>query len=885
MRKLLFLILPFVSVWSFGQQSDATTKSNTDSQIRNAALGGVTRAIVSSMADALTDSKVNRSETLLTTGTNDYTITPGWTPDYSKFPQFKVKFVNGNTSTVTVNTIPVKKNVSTALSSGDIAAGAIYDIVYDGTNFQITLPGSGSGSGVSSVSSANADISVATGTTTPVLTLNSGSGANQIVKRDGSGNLNATTVTTIPTLSGDVSNSSNAITVIKINGTSLASLATGILKNTTTTGVPSIATGADLPVMTATIGGAVPTPPNDATKYLNGQGAFTTPSGSGTVNSGTAGQIAYYATSSSAVSGTTTGTGILTALGINIGSAGAPILFNGTGGTPSSIGLANGTGLPESGVTNLTADLAARALKNPSTRVITTSDTPTNADDGNWVEYNSASGATITIQPTSTGSWTVGATLNYRQQSTGAFTAAQGAGVTFINLSGSLVSLGAGATMVFVYKGSDVWYVFNGAKGVPTLTDGSVAFYSSTAGNLSQDNSNFFWDIGNKRLGLGLTTPASHIEIRDNTLSTTPSINSGITLSNTATSSLGVQKEPGQIYFNGKVWNTTSSTSQDVSVRLQMTPTQGNPVSANFLIGINPNGGGYTDYFLLNSSGFANAGQTVRIGTTALETNSIKRISSAQTTFESFSGIASGSALKLQYSSTFQQTSGDVGGMENFQSTVIASGTATPYNTRLDGTLNNAGTGAHTMLRIDPTITAQGGDMVAIDYNPTITSITGIHYGIRIRPAARNGWGVASPTALMHIAASTTSASSGQIKLAEGSGLTTPEDGNINYVNNNLEFTETSTVYKLAKTLTATATLDFGSTTAGNATDLTITVTGAADGDAVSIGVPNGSTLSDGAFTAWVSASNTVTIRFINNNLVTALDPASGTFRASVIKY
>lgn len=53
--------------------------------------------------------------------------------------------------------------------------------------------------------------------------------------------LTAGNVTTIPTLSGDVTNSGNAITVTKINGTSLAGLATGILKNTAGTGVPSIA--------------------------------------------------------------------------------------------------------------------------------------------------------------------------------------------------------------------------------------------------------------------------------------------------------------------------------------------------------------------------------------------------------------------------------------------------------------------------------------------------------------------------------------------------------------------------------------------------------------------------------------------------------------------
>lgn len=70
-----------------------------------------------------------------------------------------------------------------------------------------------------------------------------------------------------------------ALTVKRINGTALSGLATGILKNTTTTGVPSIATNADLPVMSATVGGAVPTPPNNTTTFLRGDGTFAAPSG------------------------------------------------------------------------------------------------------------------------------------------------------------------------------------------------------------------------------------------------------------------------------------------------------------------------------------------------------------------------------------------------------------------------------------------------------------------------------------------------------------------------------------------------------------------------------------------------------------------------------
>ena len=60
---------------------------------------------------------------------------------------------------------------------------------------------------------------------------------------------NVATVVTNANLTGDVTSIGNASTVVALNGTVLSSLATGILKNTTASGVPSIAVAADYPTL------------------------------------------------------------------------------------------------------------------------------------------------------------------------------------------------------------------------------------------------------------------------------------------------------------------------------------------------------------------------------------------------------------------------------------------------------------------------------------------------------------------------------------------------------------------------------------------------------------------------------------------------------------
>lgn len=94
------------------------------------------------------------------------------------------------------------------------------------------------------------------GSSTPTLAVTgttSVSGANTGDQTNISGN--AATVTTNANLTGDVTSVGNATTVVKINGTTMSSLGTGILKNTTATGVPSIAVAGDFPTLNQSTSG------------------------------------------------------------------------------------------------------------------------------------------------------------------------------------------------------------------------------------------------------------------------------------------------------------------------------------------------------------------------------------------------------------------------------------------------------------------------------------------------------------------------------------------------------------------------------------------------------------------------------------------------------
>ena len=156
-------------------------------------------------------------------------------------------------------------------------AGTDYAVATNGTNAQfLTSNGAGGfGTAVSSTGTGAVVLATSPTLTTPDL------GTPSVLVLTNATGLPAAAM---PGLTGDVTSSAGSVatTVVKINGTTLSGLATGILKNTTATGVPSIAVaGTDYSV---------------ATNGINGQ-ALTS---NGTGGFGTAVTLATVATSGSA---------------------------------------------------------------------------------------------------------------------------------------------------------------------------------------------------------------------------------------------------------------------------------------------------------------------------------------------------------------------------------------------------------------------------------------------------------------------------------------------------------------------------------------------------------------------------------------------------------
>lgn len=131
------------------------------------------------------------------------------------------------------------------------------------------------------------------------------------------------------------------------------------------------------------------------------------------------------------------GTGVAAALAINTGSAGAPVLFNGAGGTPSSLTLTSATGLPLAGLASAayaTAATASTLVERDANVNVTTN----NTFNGFTTTATAAGTTTLSITSTPIQVWTGSTTQTVKLPTT---SVPAGAQYLFLNNSTGTVTV------------------------------------------------------------------------------------------------------------------------------------------------------------------------------------------------------------------------------------------------------------------------------------------------------------------------------------------------------------------------------------------------------------------------------------------------------------
>ena len=170
------------------------------------------------------------------------------------------------------------------------------------------------------------------------------------------------------------------------------------------------------------------------------------------------------AASGSLLSKLTPGAGVATALAVNVGSAGAPVVNGGVLGTPSSGTLSGCSGLPAAGVTGtavVTADTRLSGL-GAADATHDANYTLLPADAGTGLFHSSASAHAWTIDTNANQALPVGSVVVFTTgQTSGVVTLTPAGGVTFERCDGTAGTgartMAAASTATARQRSTDVW--------------------------------------------------------------------------------------------------------------------------------------------------------------------------------------------------------------------------------------------------------------------------------------------------------------------------------------------------------------------------------------------------------------------------------------------
>jgi len=389
----------------------------------------------------------------------------------------------------------------------------------------------------------------------------------------------------------------------------------------------------------------------------------------------------------------------------------------------------------------------------------------------------------------------------------------------------------------------------NIAAFVPALTATRIGFGDGS--NLLSSSANFVWDNTNKSLKLGGATTTSWFSAFQND----PSLAGVTSWINFVEDGRDAQKD-----FFTLTSTKTSATSGGTDMVMKSrgagvtTLTMLNDGAEHFAIKNVDGVAGFSSAntkITINKSFAPNADSTIDLGTVTR---------SWRTLFIGTGGGANGSINQLGN----------------------AVGTSTNFNVLLGNSRDDGAANKSAMI-----ITGN------LDY--AITHYLSIRGGATnsvlwtVAPGGKMGIGlggstaaVTSPTAFIDIVGST--ASNASLRMRIGVAPASPNLGDSWYDGTNFFLRATTRNDQIARVLTASATLNFPSVANNSEADLTIAVTGAALGDCVALGVPNGSQSATLIWYAWVSAAGLVTVRCSHPFAGGPIDPASGTFKITVFK-